>query len=506
MVWCRKNQATLTTTEKSRFVAAVLALKASGKYDQYVQQHMNFMSSAHRAPAFLPWHREFLRRFELDLRAIDSAVTLPYWDWTVDNSPTSTIWANDFMGPNGRPSDGQVMSGPFAYSGGAWTLVYDGPFLRRRFATSLLAPTLPTPTDLTSALATTPYDLPPYNDGFSLAGFRNTAEGWRNGPQMHNRVHVWVGGSMGPASSPNDPVFFLNHCFEDKLWADWQAAHPTEAYVPITGGPAGHNLNDAMQPWAGLGATVTPASLLDHHALGYAYDTEGICIPTFKIFDDFPTLKFRDDLPTIKFLDDQPTMKFSDDPTTLKLFDDRPTLKLLDDQPTLKFGDDPTTLKAFDDRPTLKFSDDPGTLKAIDDGGPTLKFADDGGGTIKAIDDVKSPGLDPGGTVKMAMDPMGPVRPQEPGQSPPSRAAPFVLATPHHSMAWTSTFPGSLEQALAALEQQLAEYESALRQLEAAQAQGALSADDARQMETLKQEFEAMLAEHDQLARHGGGG
>jgi hypothetical protein len=106
----------------------------------------------------------------------------------------------------------------------------------------------------------------------------------------------------------------------------------------------------------------------------------------------------------------------------------------------------------------------------------------------------------------MAMDPMDPGRPQEPVQPPLSRATPFVLATPHHSMAWTSTFPGSLEQALAGLEQQLAEYESALRQLEAAQAQGVLSADDARQMETLKQEFEAMLAEHDQLARHGGGG
>jgi tyrosinase len=505
MVWCRKNQSTLTTTEKSRFVAAVLALKASGKYDDYVQQHMNFMSSAHRASAFLPWHREFLRRFELDLRAIDSSVTLPYWDWTVDNSPTSSIWANDFMGPNGRPSDGQVMSGPFAFSGGAWTLVFDGPFLRRRLGSSPWAPALPTPMDLTNALATTPYDLPPYNDGSFLAGFRNTVEGWRNGPQMHNRVHVWVGGSMEPASSPNDPVFFLNHCFEDKLWADWQTAHPGEGYVPVIGGPVGHNLNDAMQPWAGLGATVTPASVLDHHPLGYAYDTEGICTPTFKIFDDFPTLKFRDDLPTIKFLDDHPTLKFGDDPTTIKAFDDRPTLKFFDDPPTLKFGDDPTTLKAFDDRPTLKFNDDPGTLKAIDVG-PTLKFGDDGGGTHKAIDDVKSPGLDAGGQVKMAMDPMDPRRPQEPVQPPLSRATPFVLATPHHSMAWTSTFPGSLEQALAGLEQQLAEYESALRQLEAAQAQGVLSADDARQMETLKQEFEAMLAEHDQLARHGGGG
>jgi len=451
MVWCRKNQSTLTSTEKSRFVAAVHALKANGGYDGYVQQHMSFMSSAHRASAFLPWHREFLRRFEADLRAIDASVTLPYWNWTVDNSATSSIWADDFMGPDGRPSDGQVMTGPFAYSGGAWTLAFDGPYLRRRMGVSSSSPTLPAPNDVTNALATTPYDLSPYNDGFSLAGFRNTLEGWRNGPQLHNRVHVWVGGSMGPASSPNDPVFFLHHCFVDKLWADWQAAHPGEGYVPVSGGPVGHNLNDAMQPWAGLGDTVTPAGMLDHHALGYAYDTEGICAPTIKIFDDIATLKFRDDRPTLKF---------------------------------------------FDDRPTLKFLDDRGTLK----------FVDDSGGTHKAIDDVKSPALDVGGQVKMAMDPTNPVRPPEGVQPPLSRAAPFVLATPHHSMAWTATFPGSLEQALVALEQQLGEYESALRELEEAHAQGALSADDARQLEHLRQEFEAMLVEHDQLARHGGTG
>ena len=80
---------------------------------------------------------------------------------------------------------------------------------------------------------------------------------------------------MTPASSPNDPVFFLHHCFIDKLWADWQRMHPDEQpYLPLTGAPAGHNLNDSMAPF-----NVTPQSMLDHHALGYAYDTEPECAP-----------------------------------------------------------------------------------------------------------------------------------------------------------------------------------------------------------------------------------
>jgi tyrosinase len=32
----RKNQATLSTQEKKRLVTALLAVKASGKYDEYV--------------------------------------------------------------------------------------------------------------------------------------------------------------------------------------------------------------------------------------------------------------------------------------------------------------------------------------------------------------------------------------------------------------------------------------------------------------------------------------
>src|SRR5207244_8723127 len=45
----------------------------------------------HGNPTFLPWHRELLRRLELDLQAIDSSVTIPYWDWTVGPTPTSPL-------------------------------------------------------------------------------------------------------------------------------------------------------------------------------------------------------------------------------------------------------------------------------------------------------------------------------------------------------------------------------------------------------------------------------
>ena len=75
---------------------------------------------------------------------------------------------------------------------------------------------------------------------------------------------------MLPMTSPNDPVFFLHHCFVDKLWADWQAMNPAETYQPMAGGPAGHNWNDNME--ATVGGQVTPASVWDIQTLGYSYD------------------------------------------------------------------------------------------------------------------------------------------------------------------------------------------------------------------------------------------
>ncbi|MBI2005408.1 MAG: tyrosinase family protein, partial [Candidatus Aenigmarchaeota archaeon] len=238
----RKNQSTLTPQEKQNFVNAVLTLKANGTYDQFVQQHRDSMAMsnmwAHQGPAFLPWHREFLRRFELALQSVNPTVDLPYWDWTVDNSTTSSICGSDFMGGNGRPSDGRVMAGPFAFDNGNWNLnVNDDPGqdLRRRFGQN--ASSLPTAAQVNQCLAVTPYDSAPWNTS-SNPSFRNMLEGWIGPGQIHNRVHVWVGGSMLASTSPNDPVFFLYHCNVDRLWAIWQSMHPTEGYLPVSGGPS----------------------------------------------------------------------------------------------------------------------------------------------------------------------------------------------------------------------------------------------------------------------------
>src|SRR5690242_11992022 len=110
-------------TELMRFRNAVVALKSApsrlapphtqaNRYDDYVYIHQQSMAGhpssdpgphpAHRGPAFFPWHREFLRQFENDLRAVsgDPSICLPYWDWSADQQPADAGYPffNDFLG------------------------------------------------------------------------------------------------------------------------------------------------------------------------------------------------------------------------------------------------------------------------------------------------------------------------------------------------------------------------------------------------------------------------
>lgn len=276
----RKNQSSLSAPEKTAFVDAVKALKANGIYDAFVAQHRAaFMASpndpAHQGPAFLPWHREYLRRFELALQQVDPSVTIPYWDWTVDRTTGASLWGADFMGGNGTGASRRVTTGPFASSTGEWTLTVRDPgdtttFLTRSFGAM---GSLPTQQGVSAALNVVPYDSAPWNSNSSTnTSFRSRLE-----VVIHNPGHMWVGGSMMAMASPNDPVFWLHHCNIDRLWAEWQRENPAANYLPPSGTPnvvAGHGRDDPMPPWNNEASPPTPRSVLDHHALGYSYDDE----------------------------------------------------------------------------------------------------------------------------------------------------------------------------------------------------------------------------------------
>jgi len=138
-------------------------------------------------------------------------------------------------------------------------------------------PVLPNRTELFTALNLSGYDGEPWNEtSHNPPTFRNTFEGWKRvGCQLHNSVHLWVGGQMRVVSiSPNDPVFWLHHTFVDKVWDMWQHKYGRQAfrgYLPFSGAKPGHNLADIMQPFE--------KSILDvlwTERLGYRYDRDAL--------------------------------------------------------------------------------------------------------------------------------------------------------------------------------------------------------------------------------------
>lgn len=273
--------------------AEMLPGQSMRTYDRYVLWHVRAMSTrtptthptrnaAHAGPVFLPWHRMFLNRLETDLQRVlnDASFALPYWNWATDallaDPLASALWANDALGSHA--SNGSVTQGPFRRA--EWPVrVGFGPTgsivtnlnraLGRNRATN--GTQLPTATQIKTVLQLGTYDTADW-DRASPNSFRNQLEGW-NGPNLHNRVHMWVGGDMTQMFSPNDPVFFLHHANVDRIWTYWQTLHPN-AYEPRSGSITlqGHRFNDAMFPLGDTDPAIRPRDVMGLPS-GISYDT-----------------------------------------------------------------------------------------------------------------------------------------------------------------------------------------------------------------------------------------
>ncbi len=282
----RINHRNMTREQKNTLVEAMLRLKNDtpsvlrpghqNRYDDFVQVHKSAMGGPgqftpmpHRSPLFFPWHRVFLRQFEraLQITANDTSITLPFWDWTL-NGPNDPF-TSSFLGGNGdRAQDDRVVTGPFAQQAGRfdvkiWDLDIGDPGLRREFGNEAGAH-LPDNDQVSAALSKTPYAGGPDS-------WVNFCEG-----MLHDPVHRWVGGNMSFPTSPNDPVFFLHHCYLDLLWERWKRQHPTSApYLPQNGVPGMDqeatlvfHATGSTAPWE---KTWTVNEVITTEALDYTY-------------------------------------------------------------------------------------------------------------------------------------------------------------------------------------------------------------------------------------------
>ena len=272
----RKNAAFLTDDEWTRYLNAVVTLKHTfpagssvSIYDQFVAMHLcvwglrggtgpaGGTDGAHGGPAFLPWHREYLRRYEEALVAVDARVSLPFWNWGLgSDAETTSLFQNDRMGPRGAT----VTSGYFAETATpqnslGWTIHPDlRPFVSAlsRTGTDGVS-SLPSEAAVIEALEKSLYSTfrPALEHGSGLS----PGDG-----RMHDGVHIWMDGDMIRMTSPNDPIFFMHHAQIDRIWSIWQRKHPGVANYndANTSVGQGHGPSDNMWPWdAGASAPGT---------------------------------------------------------------------------------------------------------------------------------------------------------------------------------------------------------------------------------------------------------
>ncbi|MBW9211780.1 tyrosinase family protein [Mumia sp. zg.B21] len=235
----RRDFMQLSPQAQADFGAALNWLYEDNIIQRFAKEHEESWHDVHFGPAFFPWHRHFLLRFETLLRRVNPSVSLPYWDWTresdsqdIDTGPWKTV----FGGAAGR---GGIVSWSVDRSPGHHPGGY-----------------LPTLKDIRSSILSLDY-----------SSFRSI-EG-----EHHSGPHMWVGPTMAGRTSPLDPLFYLHHCNLDRLWSIWQKNHPDANQYNLVRSSWDETpqYSSDVAIDARMAGGATPRSMLDHHRLGTIY-------------------------------------------------------------------------------------------------------------------------------------------------------------------------------------------------------------------------------------------
>jgi tyrosinase len=214
----------------------------------------NYLAGIHGVPQFhcphhqilfLPWHRAYMYNFEQFVRDQNPAATIPWWDWTSDNSHQQGIPQafSDAAGADGQPN-------PLLKS--RMDQPHSRPPLQRDTTRSPMDPSaLPATSDVQDALSRTQFQ-----------------DFWMAIEDIHDQVHGWTGGDMGVIpTAAFDPIFYSHHCMIDRLWYIWQIQNG-QNNIPS------QLLTQQLVPFG-----MTVADVLDIGHLGYEYGTSVTTAP-----------------------------------------------------------------------------------------------------------------------------------------------------------------------------------------------------------------------------------
>ena len=294
----RQNYLNLTRVQQEHFLEVLLLMKNTSSnfyivdsnasssisiYDYLAALHFMTMMRewkdlAHDGPGFPTWHRAYLLLFERLAQKVsgDPTFSLPYVN---EYSETDIIKTVDLLGGDGiEENECNVESAvgrncscylsmisvfsTWQEIGPSGTL---GRYLSRALGCSNTAPNPPSGAAFDYAIKQNIYSEWPWNNSKNLTTFSNLLEGYAIGESSedrtepasdtsprdtHNRLHVYIGGTMyNVQTAASDPFFWLHHAFIDWMLEKWMEKHPTSMGGWTTTDAAdGHNYNDCQGP------------------------------------------------------------------------------------------------------------------------------------------------------------------------------------------------------------------------------------------------------------------
>jgi hypothetical protein len=275
----RRNAASpsVTNADRTAYLNALLAIAdqmnpnvvyPGGDTYWHTQQEIHRFGPTYRhgagnpfipSVAFLPWHREYVNRYEGLLQEANPTVKLLYWQWTQNpNGPPFNFFDSSFMGASGAGLSAGVQPG--APISPATDGVYANAFTGLNAILRRGQPTFGTIESDTTINNRTDYDSASNTTNFS----------GRLEAVSHNTSHVRIGGYWGPTPPPfvasqagdqvlqnyaaRDPFFFMLHAKVDQLWARWQRKSNFNLDPATTYGTAqgDANIGASMGPWDGV--------------------------------------------------------------------------------------------------------------------------------------------------------------------------------------------------------------------------------------------------------------
>jgi tyrosinase len=246
----RKNVSQLSEAELAALRKAIemaLERKDTRGFEYFAGWHGVALGwCEHHNPLFLPWHRAYLHYFELALQDCVAGVTLPWWDWTTEAQIPDSYAVAKVAG-----QENVLASLPISVFGAS-----PKPSWPKRTSREPGAfPEVPSP----------PYKAE-WNHAMAATSYTDfNSRLW----QVHDTVHVWVGGTMGQVDwAAYDPLFWAHHANVDRAWRIWQHTH-------AGADPPAGILDVPMR----VAPSMTARATLDVKQLGYEYAGSEASVP-----------------------------------------------------------------------------------------------------------------------------------------------------------------------------------------------------------------------------------